>query len=178
MSVVAEASAWPEAIRRVISHSPEIALLDLRMPGMSAGDGVSVLHRKCPGVGMVLVSAFDADEEVYSVIRAGARGFLLKDCTREELRECVRAVYEGKTWLAPGPAANLASRVQTPELTGRQMQILELVTEGKTNKEVGDSLNLTEGTVKVHVNHIFGKLGVGNRTAAIRKGLQRGLVRL
>jgi two-component system, NarL family, response regulator len=178
MSVIAEAGSWPEAIQKATENRPDVALLDLRMPGMRAIDGVAILSKECAEVGIVLLSAFDADEEVYGAIRAGARGFLLKDCTRDELRECIRAVHEGKTWLARGPAARLAERVHTPELTRRQIQILTLVTEGKTNKEVGALLNVTEGTVKVHVNHIFGKLGVGSRTAAITKALQRGIVLL
>jgi two-component system, NarL family, response regulator len=178
MSVIAEAGSWPEAIEKVMECKPEVALVDLRMPGMRAIEGVSILHKECAGVGIVLLSAFDADEEVYGAIRAGARGFLLKDCTRDELRECVRVVHEGKNWLARGPAAKLAARVHTPELTQRQIEILTLVTEGKTNKEVGALLNVTEGTVKVHVNHIFGKLGVGSRTAAITRALQRGIVLL
>ncbi|MGH9713851.1 MAG: response regulator [Candidatus Acidiferrales bacterium] len=177
-SIVAEARDWPEAIRKVGSHRPEIALLDVRMPGMNAAEGVASIHRKYPKVGIVLISVFDRDEEIYSVIREGARGFLLKDCTKDELRLCIRAVRDGGTYLASGPAAKLAERVQTRELTGRQLQILELVTEGKTNKEVGVVLNITEGTVKVHLSRIFGKLSVDGRTAAITKALQRGLVRL
>jgi len=178
MTVIAEAETWPEAVQKVMECRPDVALMDLRMPGMSAIDGVAILHKECAGVGIVLLSAFDADEEVYGAIRAGAQGFMLKDCTRDELRECIRSVQEGKTWLARGPAAKLAARVHTPELTQRQIQILTLVTEGKTNKEVGALLNVTEGTVKVHVNHIFGKLGVGSRTAAITRALQRGIVLL
>jgi DNA-binding NarL/FixJ family response regulator len=178
MSVIAEARDWPEAIRAVLNHHPEIALLDVRMPGMEAHEGVSILRQKCPNVGIIMFSAFDRDEEIYGVIRAGARGFLLKDCPREELRECIRAVHQGKTWLTAGPAAKLASRVQASELTNRQREILELVAEGKTNKEVGNVLNITEGTVKVHVNHILGKLGVAGRVAAVTRALQRGLVRL
>ncbi|MGB7470405.1 MAG: response regulator transcription factor, partial [Candidatus Acidiferrum sp.] len=154
MSVIAEARDWPEAIRAVLNHHAEIALLDVRMPGMEAHEGVSILRQKCPNVGIIMFSAFDRDEEIYGVIRAGARGFLLKDCPREELRECIFAVHQGKTWLTAGPAAKLASRVQASELTNRQREILELVAEGKTNKEVGNVLNITEGTVKVHVNHI------------------------
>ncbi|MGB7438528.1 MAG: response regulator transcription factor [Candidatus Acidiferrum sp.] len=176
MSVVAEADSWPQAIQQVLDHRPNVALLDLRMPGMTASDAVVTLHDECAEVGIVLLSAFDADDEVYGAIRSGARGFLLKDCTCEELRDCIRAVHQGNTWLARGPAAKLAERVHTPALTRRQIQILRLVTEGKTNKEVGALLNVTEGTVKVHVNHIFGKLGVANRTAAITKALQRGIV--
>lgn len=178
MSVVAEARDWPEAIRKVVSHHPEVALLDVRMPGMDAAEGVSSICRKYPSAGIVLLSAFDPEEEVYGVIQAGARGFLLKDCSRQELRECLRAVHEGKTFLARGPAAKLAARVQASRLTERQTEILQLVTEGKTNKEVGARMSIAEGTVKIHVNHIFRKLGVTGRLAAVTEALQRGIVRL
>lgn len=178
MTVAGEAADWPSAVREVIAQRPAIALMDVRMPGMDAADGVAAIRREVPATGIVLFSAFDREEEVYSVLRAGAQGFLLKECTREELRECLHAVCEGKTWLAPGPAAKLAARVRTPELTAREAEIIQFVAEGKSNKEVGALLRITEGTVKVHLNHIFGKLGVNGRTAAIARALQRGLVKM
>lgn len=178
MTVVAEARDWPEAVRKVSSHRPDVALLDVRMPGMRGVEGVATIYKKCPAVGIVLLSAFDLEEEVYRVVQAGAKGFLLKNCVQGELLECVRAVRRGKSFLGAGPAAKLAARVQSPELTERQTEILQLVAEGKTNKEVGVVMGITEGTVKVHVNHIFRKLGVAGRTAAITKALQCGVVRL
>ena len=178
MAVVGEAADWPTAVQEVIRQRPAIALMDVRMPGMDAAEGVAAIRREFPAAGIVLFSAFDREEEVYSVLRAGAQGFLLKGCTREELRECLHAVCEGKTWLAADPAAKLAARVRAPELTAREAVILQFVADGKSNKEVGAMLRITEGTVKVHLNHIFGKLGVGGRTAAIARALQRGLVRM
>jgi len=178
VSVIGEASDWPEAVKKTTSEKPDVALLDIRMPGMRAMEGVAAIHTKCPAVGIVLVSAFDLQEEVYRVVQAGAKGFLLKNCAEEELLACVRTVQAGKTFLGAGPAAKLAARVQGPELTERQAEILQLVAEGKTNKEVGAMMGITEGTVKVHVNHIFRKLGVAGRTAAITKALQYGVVRL
>ncbi|HTV60619.1 MAG TPA: response regulator transcription factor [Verrucomicrobiae bacterium] len=178
MKVIGEARDWPDAIRTITSRDPEIALLDVRMPGMNAAEGVSAIRQRCARTGVILLSAFDRDEEIYEVVRAGAKGFLLKDCTRMELRACIRAVHQGETFLAPVPAAKLAARIQSPDLSGRQVQILGLVVEGKTNKEVGALLNITEGTVKVHMSHIFERLAVDGRMAAITKALQRGIVRL
>lgn len=175
MYVVAEAVDWPDAVKQVASHRPDVALLDVRMPGMSASEGVAEIHRSFPEVGMVMLSAFDAEEDVYRVMQAGATGFMLKNCSSAELRECIRIVHSGGTLLAPGPASKLAERIQTPELTGRQIQVLQLLAEGRTNKEIGDRLKITEGTVKLHVNRIFYKLGVQNRAAAAAKALQRGL---
>lgn len=177
MLVVAEAADWREAVEAVTHHCPEIALLDVRMPGMNASQGVAEIRRECPQTGIVMLSAFDAEEDVYGVMQAGASGFMLKNCSGAELRECIRIVHNGGTLLAPGPAAKLAERIQAPELTERQGQILQLLAEGRTNKEIGDLLKITEGTVKLHVNRIFYKLGVRSRAAAASKALQRGLAR-
>lgn len=178
VAVVAQARNWTEAIATVDEHEPDLALLDVRMPGMIAAEGVGILRARHPGLRVVLISAFDCDEEIYGVIRAGADGFMMKDSAPQELSACIRTVLEGKRWLPPGPAEKLLQRIQAPELTPRQAQILEKVAEGKTNKEVGAELGITEGTVKVQLNQIFRKLGVSNRTEAITTGLQRGLVRL
>jgi two-component system, NarL family, response regulator len=178
VSVVGEACNWTEAIAAVDEHKPDLALLDVRMPGMQAAEGVGILRSKHPLVRIVLISAFDCGEDIYGVIRAGADGFMMKDSPAYEISACVRTVMEGKRWLPPGPAEKLLHRMQAPELTARQVEILEMVADGKTNKGAGAALGITEGTVKVQLNHIFRKLGVTNRTEAITKGLQRGLVRL
>ena len=178
MFIVAEARDWPEAIKKIDSYQPDVALLDARMPGMDVVKGVGAVHRKCPEVEIVILSAFDPQEEVYGVVQAGARGFLLKDCTKAELLTGLRMAHEGRALLAPGPAAQLAARIQAPGLTDRQTKILELVAEGKSNKEVGAAMRITEGTVKVHLSHIFRKLGVEGRAQAIRRALERGIVRL
>jgi two-component system, NarL family, response regulator len=177
MCVVAEAAEWPEAVEIVAQHRPGIALLDVRMPGLSASEGVAKIHQQCPEVGIVMLSAFEAEDDVYGVMQAGASGFMLKSCSGAELRECIRIVHGGGTLLAPGPAAKLAERIQAPELTDRQAQILQLLAEGRTNKEIGATLKITEGTVKLHVNRVFYKLGVRSRAAAAAKALQRGLAR-
>lgn len=178
LSVVGEARSWTETIGTVEQLAPDLALLDVRMPGMEAAEGVAILRRRHPDLRIVLLSAFDCDEDIYGVIRAGANGFVVKSCTRQEIPLCIEAVLQGKRWLPAGPAAKLAQRLQAPELTARQVEILQLATEGKTNKEIAADLKITEGTVKVQMHHIFRKLGASNRTEAVTRGMQRGLVRL
>ena len=178
MSVIAQARSWSQAIAKIDSHRPEVAMLDLRMPEMEAADGVELIRRICPPVRIVLISAFDFEEDIYRVIRAGANGFLVKDCPRQEFQACLRAVLAGKTWLSPGSAAKLTARINAPQITPCQKEVLALMAAGKTNKEVGSAMNITEGTVKIHVNQILKKLGVGGRTAAVTRALQRGLFHL
>lgn len=177
ISVVGVARNWTEAIAAVEEHNPDLALLDVRMPGMLAAEGVGILRAKHPDLKIVLISAFDCDEEIYGVVRAGADGFMTKNSPAYEISACIRTVLDGKRWMPPGPAEKLLHRMQAPELTPRQIEVLAMVAEGKSNKEAGAALGITEGTVKVQLNQIFRKLEVTNRTEAITKGLQRGLVR-
>lgn len=178
VSVVAQAESWSHAIPKVESRCPDAAILDVRMPGMEAAEGVAAIRSISPKVRIVLISAFDLEEDIYGVIQAGANGFLLKDCVPQEVELCLRTVLEGKMWLPPGPAAKLAARMHSPQLTRCQFKVLQLLAMGKTNKEVGSAMNITEGTVKIHVNQVFKKLGVDGRAAAITTALRRGLIRL
>lgn len=178
MSVVAKACSWPDAIQKVVRRRPDIALLDVRMPGLEAARAIATIHEKTPSVRIIALSAFDLEEEVYRVVQAGVKGFLLKGCTASELLRCIRTVRAGGTFFAAEPTARVASRIAAPQMTKRQTTVLELIAAGKTNKEIGSMMNVTEGTIKIHVNHIFRKLGVNGRTAAIAKALKRGLIRL
>jgi len=178
MSVIAQARSWSAAIAKIDSLRPEVAMLDLRMPEMEATEGVALIRRTCPAVRIVLISAFDLEEDIYSVMRAGANGFLVKDCPRQEFQLCLRAVLQGKAWLSPASAAKLTARMNAPQMTRCQREVLALMATGKSNKEVSAAMNIAEGTVKIHVNQIFRKLGVGGRTAAVTKALERGLVQL
>ena len=179
MTVVAEASTWPEAVAEACQSRPEIAVLDLHMPGMEPAEGIAMLREKCPGVQIVVFSAFGTDEDVHDVVRAGARGYVPKgESSREDLLACFRAVSSGQMWIHPLAAVKLAERMTTPNLTPRELDVLRLVAAGKSNKEIGSSLDVAEGTVKVHVNHILGKLGVTGRVEAILVAVQRGIVHL
>lgn len=179
MEVVAQARNWTEAVEQVLQHRPEIAVLDLHMRGMDPGDGIAAVREKLPAAQIIIYSAFSTDEEVYQVFSAGARGYVLKgESGREDLLVCIRAVSRGEIWIHPFAAARLAERTTAPNLTPREIEVLRLVVVGKSNKEIGSSLDVTEGTVKVHVNHILAKLGVAGRVQAITAAVQRGFVHL
>jgi DNA-binding NarL/FixJ family response regulator len=179
MEVIAEARSWPEAIEKILEYQPAIAVLDLHMRGMEPADGIAVLREKTPGTQIIIFSAFGTDEEVFQVLRAGARGYIFKgESSREDLLTCIRAVSGGEMWVHPIAAARLAERMTTQNLTSREVQVLRLMVVGKSNKEIGSSLSVTEGTVKVHVTHILAKLGASGRVEAIMVAAQRGLVPL
>lgn len=178
MTVVAQASDGREAVelfRRVV---PDIALLDLRMPGLGGIEVIGAIRTDFPHARLVILTSFAGDEDIYQALRAGARGYLIKDSTVEELIECIRAVHDGRTCIPPAIAAKLAERVGTVDLTAREREVLKLIAQGKGNREIGTSLDVTEGTVKVHVNNILTKLGVASRTEAVNIAIRRGLVRL
>jgi two-component system, NarL family, response regulator len=179
VKVVAEARNWTEAVGLIIEHRPEVSVLDLHMRGMDPAEGIATIREKHPSAQVIIYSAFSTDEEVYQVFSAGARGYVLKgESAREDLLACIRAVSRGETWIHPLAAARLAERMSAPGLTQREMEVLRLMVVGKSNKEIGSTLRVTEGTVKVHVNHILSKFGVAGRVEAIIAAVQRGLVHL
>jgi two-component system, NarL family, response regulator len=180
MEISGEARNWDEAITRVLETRPDVAVLDLHMGGsFSAAEGIAVICKKSPGTRAIIYSAFSTDEEVYEVFSAGVRGYVLKgESGRKDLVACIRAVCRGETWIHPLAATRLAERMTAANLTPRETDVLRLMVAGKSNKEIGSSLDVTAGTVKVHVNHIFGKLGVAGRVEAIGVALRRGLVHL
>jgi DNA-binding NarL/FixJ family response regulator len=179
MKIVAQARNWLEAVEHVLARQPEVAVLDLHMNGMAPVDGVTALSEKCPGTQIVIFSAFGTHEEVYQVVCAGARGYVLKgESGGEDLLACIRAVARGEMWIHPLAAAKLAERMTEPNLTPRETEIVRLMVVGKSNKEIGSALDVTEGTVKVHVNHILAKLRVSGRVEAVMVAMQHGIVRL
>jgi two-component system, NarL family, response regulator len=178
MEVIAEANTGREALGQFLRHSPDVSLVDLRMPDMDGVDAILAIRVRVPDARIILLTTYDGDDDIYRGLRAGAKAYMLKDAPPEELVEGIRAVYEGRTWLPQRVAAKLATRVSGAALTSRELEVLRLVVAGKINKEIGDDLGVTEGTVKVHVNHILAKLGVSGRTEAVSVALKRGLVRL
>jgi two-component system, NarL family, response regulator len=179
MEVVAHAGNWPEAIELVVQNQPKIAILDLHMSGMEPAEGVATLRKKFPAAQIIIFSAFGTYEEIYEVLCVGARGYVLKgESGREDLLNCIRAVSRGEMWIHPFAASRLAERMTAPSLTSREKEVLHLMAVGKSNKEIGSSLDVTEGTVKVHVNHILAKLGVTGRVEAIVVAVQRGFVHM
>jgi two-component system NarL family response regulator len=177
MKVVAQASDGGEAVEQFFLHRPDVALIDLRMPRMGGADVILAIRQRAPEGRVIVLTTFDGDEDIYRALRAGAKGYLLKDASSEELLECIRTVHAGKTFIPPAMAAKLANRLGSADLSPRELEVLNLMVDGKSNKEIGVLLYISEGTVKVHVNHILEKLGVSGRTAASVAALERGIVR-
>jgi DNA-binding NarL/FixJ family response regulator len=177
MMVVAQATNGKEAIERVLRYKPDVVLMDLRMPELGGVAAIEAIRESLPEVRIVVLTVFDGDEDIYRSMRAGAKAYLLKDAAPKDLLDCVRAVHSGKTSMPPGIAEKLASRVSARDLTRREGEILALMVQGKTNKEIGQALDITEGTVKIHVTHLLAKLGVEGRAGAIGVALQRGIIR-
>jgi DNA-binding NarL/FixJ family response regulator len=178
LRVVAEASNGREAAEQFFRHRPDVTLLDLRMSGV---DGMSALISICdkePNAHIAIITSYQLEEDIYRALRAGALGYMLKDVTSEQLRECIHTVAEGRTWVPPQIGAKLARRVADQELTARETQVLNAVAAGKSNKEIGAAFNISEATVKVHMTHILEKLRVTGRAEAINVAVKRGLVHL
>ncbi|MEV0750924.1 response regulator transcription factor [Streptosporangium sp. NPDC050280] len=178
--VVGEAADGPEALAVALRTNPDVVLMDLRMPKMSGAEIIRRLREQTPGIHVLVLTTFDDDADVLPAIEQGATGYLLKDTPRAELRDAVRAAARGETVLSPSVAGVLAHRVRTPKqrvLSRREIEVLGLITRGATNREVAAKLFITEATVKTHLLHIFAKLGVNDRAAAVAAAYETGLLK-
>jgi DNA-binding NarL/FixJ family response regulator len=177
MEVVAEASTGQEAVEQYARHRPDILLLDLRFPDVCGVEVIRAIREQFLIARIIVLTTYDGDEDIYQSLQAGARAYLLKDVTLEELVDCIQKVHGGQTCVPPPVAAKLAERTASPELTEREREVLRRIVAGRSNKEIAADLNITEGTVKTHVNHVLDKLGVHDRTQAATTAIRRGLVR-
>jgi DNA-binding NarL/FixJ family response regulator len=174
--VIGEAGDGEEAIALWRRLRPDVTLMDLRMPKLEGVQAIRQIRAEDPGAGIIVLTTFDHDEDIYAGLRAGAKAYLLKDVQPEELFRCIRAVHAGEAYLQPKVAAKLAQRVQEESLTEREVQILKLLAEGKSNRAIGQALFITESTVKSHLKSLFVKLDVTSRAEAIALAAKRGLV--
>jgi DNA-binding NarL/FixJ family response regulator len=173
--VVGEAGDGFEAVSRALELEPDVVLMDLRMPRM---DGVTAIRQLAPAQRILVLTTFDADTDVLPAIEAGATGYLLKDAPRSELYRAVRAAARGEAVLSPPVATRVlrAARSDEPALSAREVEILELVARGTTNREAAQRLFISEATVKTHLIHIYAKLGVPDRASAVAAAYDRGLL--
>ncbi len=178
MQVIGEVADGQAAIDFFRLHRPDLILMDLRMPGTGGVEAISAIRAAAPDARIIILTTYDGDEDIYRGLQAGARAYLLKDTPRGELLDTIRAVHAGQRHIPAQIAARLAERVTMPDLTERELDVLRLIVDGKSNREIGQALNITEGTVKAHVNSILGKLGVDDRTQATTEALRRGIVHL
>jgi DNA-binding NarL/FixJ family response regulator len=188
--VVAEASNGKEAVACAQKMEPQVVLMDLRMPVMNGVEATRAIRAAMPASGVIVLTTFDDDEQVFDALRAGALGYLLKDAPPARLVEAIRAAARGESFLQPSIAAKVLAefnrlspkrqsadnRSLWEKLSSREIEVLKTLAEGKSNKEIGVALNLAEGTVKNHLSNIFGKLGVLDRTQAALLARARGLI--
>lgn len=178
LTVVAEASDGEQAIAAHKEHKPDVTLMDLRLPKLGGADAIAAIRKDQPSARVIVLTTFDGDEDIFRALQAGAKGYLLKGMDAAELTEAIRAVYAGKSKIPASIAEKLAERMGGPALTTRELEVLKRIVAGRSNKEIGGDLHISEATVKTHINSILSKLGVSDRTQAATSALQRGIVHL
>jgi two-component system NarL family response regulator len=179
MEVVAEAGDGPSALAAQAAHQVDVILCDLRLPDVTGPELIVRLRAADPQAKILVLTSYDAEEDVFRAFQAGARGYLLKGTFPEGLlEEAIRTVHRGEQMIPPEVAARLAQRGSTPALTPREIAVLELCAKGLSNREIGAILSTSPGTIKTHLERIYAKLGVNDRTAAALSAIQRGIVTL
>jgi len=179
--VVGEAKDGADAVKQEGQLRPDVILMDLRMPNMDGVGAIKAIREKRPFANILVLTTYDSDADIVRAIEAGATGYLLKDTPREELFRAVRSAARGESVLAPAVAARLMTRMRAPasdSLSAREIEVLQLVAKGASNKEIGKSLHISTATVKTHLIHIYGKLEVSDRTAAVTVALEQGILHL
>lgn len=179
--VVGEATNGSEAVALANSTKPDVVLMDLRMPEMDGVEAISRIKERNPEINILVLTTYESDSDILRALERGATGYMLKDAPREDLFEAIRATAEGKSPLAPDVAARLVQRVREPAdevLSTREIEILEFIAGGASNKDIAKQLWISDTTVKSHVLHIFNKLEVKDRTAAVTVALRRGIISL
>lgn len=179
--VVGMAADGAEAIALDARLAPDVILMDLRMPGVDGVGAIQAIKRQRPLANILVLTTYDSDADIVRAVEAGATGYLLKDTPREELFRAVRVASRGESVLAPAVAARLMTRMRAPAeeaLSSREIEVLQLVSTGNSNREIGKALHISTATVKTHLIHIFDKLGVNDRTSAVTVALERGIINL
>jgi DNA-binding NarL/FixJ family response regulator len=178
MAVVAEADGGEKAVQLFREHNPDITLMDLRMPLTSGVEATRAIRQDSPNARVIVLTTYDGDEDIFRALNAGARAYLLKDVSREELLDVIRGVHAGQRRIPAAIGARLAEAMPRSELTPRELEVLGLVVKGLSNRKIGDALSITEGTVKIHINNILSKMGVEDRTQAATAAVRRGIIHL
>ena len=188
-AVVGEATNGVEAVEKADTLDPDVILMDLRMPEMSGVEAMRKIGAAHPDSKFIVLTTYDTDEYIFDAIEAGAKGYLLKDASRESLFQAVRAVHRGESLIEPGVAVKVLNRLaelsrqsnqpaRAEVLSQREVEVLGLMAKGSANKEIAASLSISESTVKTHVANIFQKLDVSHRTEAVTQALQKGIIKL
>ncbi len=176
LSVVAETGDGLESVGLYRRVRPDVVLMDLRLPGFSGVEAIQAIRKEFPDARVIVVTTYDTDEDVYRALQSGAKSYLLKDMFPEQIFDAIRAVYAGKSQLPPQVADRLDERLKRKDLTQREMDVLELLVRGLSNKEIADKLSLSEAAVKSRLKGLFHKLQVEDRAGAVISALQHGIV--
>jgi DNA-binding NarL/FixJ family response regulator len=178
MTVCAQAATGEQALALFRTHRPDVTLMDQRLPGLTGSQTTQAIRAEFPAARILVLSTYVCDEEIYKAMQFGAMGYLPKSVQREELTQAIRKVASGRRHITPEVAALLADGMSRSHLSSRELDVLRLLVGGKRNREIARILDITEGTVKLHVSSILGKLTVADRTEAVTVALQRGIVQL
>jgi DNA-binding NarL/FixJ family response regulator len=178
LEVVAQTGNGSEALELYREKQPDIVLMDLRLPGLGGVEATIAIRKEFPDARVIVLTTFDTDEDIYRAIQSGAKSYLLKDTPEDELAATIRAVHAGEPALPEKMAKRLAERQQRANLSPRETEVLQLLTKGRSNKEIAASLFLSEDTVKAHLKTLFAKLKVQDRTEAAISAIRHGIVHL
>ncbi len=178
MTVVGEASNGLQAVEMFEKQLPDVTLIDLRMPELGGVEAIRQIRAKHPTAVFIVLTTYQGDEDIHKALKAGALGYLLKGMAHDDLIDAIRRVRSGVQYLPASVKETLANRTPGSDLSPRELQILELIVKGMSNRQIADKLGITEGTVKWHVNAILGRLNVSDRTQAAVAALNRGIVQL
>ena len=179
--VAGQAANGAEGVALFEQHAPDVVLMDLRMPLMDGVGAIEIIRDKRPFAPILVLTTYDSDADIVRAIEAGATGYLLKDAPRDELFRAIRAAARGESTLSPAVASRLMSRMRAPaeeNLSAREIEVLQLVARGSSNREIGKQLHISTATVKTHLIHIYDKLGVNDRTSAVTAALERRILTL
>jgi DNA-binding NarL/FixJ family response regulator len=178
LEVVAEASNAQEALLLFREHEPDITIMDVRLPEVSGIEATSSIIKEFPDAKIIMLSTFEHDEDIYRALQAGAQAYLPKNIDRDELLRSIRAVNQGSSFFPPQIATRLTRRINSAKLTSREMDVLKMLVNGLTNKQIASALSITEVTVKFHVSSIMEKLGAQDRTQAVTMAIRRGIIHI
>lgn len=176
MVVAAEADDGQQAVEMCRQYQPNIVLMDLRMPNVDGLAAIKNIRTNFPQSRIIVLTTYDGDEDIHRSLEAGANGYVLKNMPSQNVLEAIRAVHNGRNYIPSEISARLDERHTHTQLSPRELEVLKLIVEGLSNKEIANTLSITEGTVKIHINNILSKLGVSHRTQAATAAIKRGLV--
>jgi two-component system, NarL family, response regulator len=178
MTVIAQAEDGQQAIDLFRKHQPDVTLMDLRMPQVTGVEAIRAICAEVKTARIIVLTTYDGDEDIYTGLHSGAQGYLLKDTKPNELLNAIRTIHRGQQYIPPDVGAKLVQRLSNPELSDRELEVLGLMAQGRSNANIATALTITENTVKTHVNRILSKLGVNDRTQAVIIAVKRGIVSL